>query len=166
MNSKRKNFFGQVQTFIDKITRIFSFLIFVIVAAVTVQIVSRYGFNNFIKEIVPLIQQSFAVFLLIGGLYISSKGGHIRVTVFYDLFGPRMKRFSKVLSLICMSIFLGILIWQSLWMGLNALKHKETMNGIYKFMPMYPLKLFIPVAVSFILIVGVIHFFKTWHTDD
>jgi len=51
-------------------------------------------------------------------------------------------------------------------MGLNALKHKETMNGIYKFMPMYPLKLFIPVVVTFILIVGVIHFFKTWYTDD
>jgi len=166
MNLKENKFLGRVQTLIDLITKVFSFLILVIVVAVTVQIISRYGFNNFIKEVVPLIQQSFAIFLLIGGVYISSRGGHIRVTVFYDLFGPRMKRFSKVLSFICMSTFLGILIWQSSWMGLNALKHKETMNGIYKFMPMYPLKLFIPVVVTFILIVGVIHFFKTWYTDD
>jgi len=166
MNINEKSSLGRLQTAIDKSTKASSFLILVIVFGVSVQIVSRYGFNNFILQIVPLIQQSFAVFLLIGGIYISSKGSHIRVTVLYDLFGPRMKRVSKVLSFLCMLVFLGILLWQSSWMGLNALAHKETMNGLYKFMPMYPLKLFIPITVTIMLIVGVIHFIKTWHDDN
>ncbi|WP_413869411.1 hypothetical protein, partial [Desulfobacula sp.] len=68
MNLKENKFLERTQIFIDKITKVFSFLILVIVAAVSVQIVSRYGFNNFIKEVVPLIQQSFAIFLLIGGV--------------------------------------------------------------------------------------------------
>ena len=166
MNLKENKFLGHLQAFIDKSTKAASFLIYFIVLAVSVQVVSRYGFNKFLVHIVPLVQQSFAIFLLIGGVYITSKGGHIRVTVLLDLFGPRMKRFSKILSLICMMTFIGILIWQSLWMGLNSLAHKETMNGLYKFMPMYPLKLFIPIIATFILIVGVIYFFKTWHNDD
>ena len=166
MNLKENKFFGLLQTFIDKSASVVSFLILVITLAVSVQIFSRYAFNTFIVEVVPLIQQSFAVFLLVGGIYITSRGSHIRVTVLFDLFGPRMKRLSKVLSLICMSIFMGILIWQSSWMGLNSLDKRETMNGIYKFMPMYPLKLFIPVVATFIFIVGVIYFFKTWHSDD
>jgi len=165
MYSKEGRFAGLLQTIIDKSTKAVSFLIYVIMLAVSVQVISRYGFNLFIVEIVPLVQQSFAVFLLVGGVYITSKGRHIQVNVLYDMFGPKMKRFSKVLSLICMSIFIGILIWQSLWMGFNSLAHKETMNGIYKFMPMYPLKLFIPVIAIFIFIVGVIHFIKTWHSD-
>jgi TRAP-type C4-dicarboxylate transport system permease small subunit len=166
MKLKENGLLRLLETFIDKSTKIAGFLVLLIVFAVSVQIFSRYGFNKFIREIVPLIQQSFAVFLLIGGLYVTSKGEHIRVTVLYDLFGPKMKRFAKVVSFLCMSIFLGILIWQSSWMGMNSLEHKETMNGIYKFMPMYPLKLFIPVMVIFILIVGVIYYFKTWNDDD
>ena len=121
MNLKENKFFGLLQTFIDKSASVVSFLILVITLAVSVQIFSRYAFNTFIVEVVPLIQQSFAVFLLVGGIYITSRGSHIRVTVLFVLFGPRMKRFSKVLSLICMSIFMGILIWQSSWMGLNSL---------------------------------------------
>lgn len=166
MKSKESDALNRLQVIIDQITKIAAFLILVIVFAVAVQVVARYGFNSFVKEIVPLVQQSFAVFILIGGLYITLKGGHIRVTVLYDLFGPKMKRFSKIMSFICMMIFLGILVWQTTWMGLNSFAHKETMNGIYKFMPMYPLKIFIPIVSVFILIVGVIHFIKSWNDDD
>ncbi len=162
---KLNNLLERLQTYIDKCTKAAGFLALGIAFAVAVQIVSRYGFNVFIKEIVPIIQQSFAVFLLIGGVYITSRGTHIRVTILVDLFGPKMKKVLKVVSLICMSIFMGILIWQSTWMGFNSLKHKETMNGIYKFMPMYPLKLFIPAMTIFIFLVGLIHFFKTWRED-
>ncbi len=166
MNFKENEFFVRIQTFIDKSTKAASFLILVVVFAVSVQVFSRIVLNKFILGIIPLVQQSFAVFLLIGGAYITSKGDHIRVTVLFDLFGPKMKLFSKVMSFICMSIFMGILIWQSSWMGLNSLANKETMNGLYKFMPMYPLKLFIPVMAILILIVGVISFYKTWHNDN
>jgi TRAP-type C4-dicarboxylate transport system permease small subunit len=166
MNFKENKFLRQLQTFIDKSTKAASLLIFVIVFAISVQVFSRFALNTFVLGIIPLVQQSFAIFLLIGGAYIASRGDHIRVTVLFDLFGPRMKQFSKVVSFICMLIFLGIMIWQTSWMGLNSLAHKETMNGIYKFMPMYPLKLFIPVMAIFILIVGVISFFKTWHNDN
>jgi len=166
MKSKESDVLNRLQVFIDQITQIAAFLILVIVFAVAVQVVARYGLNSFVKEIVPLVQQSFAVFILIGGLYITLKGVHIRVTVLYDLFSPKMKRFSKITSFICMMIFLGILVWQTTWMGFNSFMHKETMNGIYKFMPMYPLKIFIPIVSFFILIVGVIHFIKSWNNDD
>ncbi len=166
MNFKENAFLERLQIFIDKSTKAAGLLIFVIVFAVAAQVFSRFALNKFILEIVPLVQQSFAVFLLIGGAYITSRGDHIRVTVLFDLFGPRMKRFSKIVSLICMLIFMGILTWQTSWMGLNSLSNKETMNGLYKFMPMYPLKLFIPVMAIFILIVGVISFLKTWKSDN
>lgn len=166
MKLEESNILNLFQNIVIKMTKAAAFLIFVVVIAVAVQVIARYGLNSFVKEIVPLVQQSFAVFILIGGIYVTLKGDHIRVTVLYDLFGPRMKQFSKIMSLICMLTFLGILIWQSIWMGLNSFAHKETMNGLYKFMPMYPLKLFIPIVSILILIVGIIHFIKTWNVED
>jgi len=165
MKSKENRYLRLLQTIIDKSTRAVGFLIYVIMFAITVQVFFRYGLNLFVPAIVPLVEQSFAIFILVGGVYITSRGGHIRVNVLYDMFGLNMKRFSKVLSLICLVIFMGTLLWQSLWMGLNSLEHGETMNGIYRFMPMYPLKLFIPFMAFLMLIAGIIYFIKTWHSD-
>lgn len=147
---------------LEKITKVAGFLALVIVLAVTVQVISRQGFNYFVRWIFPLIQQSFAVLLLIGGVFVTAKGMHIRVTVLSDHFGKVTRVVFKIISLLCMSIFMGVMIWQTAWMGMNSFQNKETMNGIYKFVPMYPIKILIPVISILVFVFGLIHVFRTW----
>ena len=159
---KLDRFIKRSQEILEKLTKAAGFLVLVIAFAIAVQIVARQGFNKFLVEIVPIIEQSFAVLLMIGGLYVASKGMHIRVTLLSDLFGPKTRCIFKIVNLVCMSIFMGVMIWQTTWMGLNSFANRETMNGIYKFMPMYPLKIFIPIMATLVFLAGLVHLIGTW----
>jgi TRAP-type mannitol/chloroaromatic compound transport system permease small subunit len=54
---------------------------------------------------------------------------------------------------------MGVLIWQGSWMGWNALMVKELSAGSFR-MPLYPLKLLIPVFAFLILLQGIAVFIK------
>ncbi|MCP4295497.1 MAG: TRAP transporter small permease [Proteobacteria bacterium] len=159
------SFTRTIQRYIEKAVTIFSFSIYLIMATVTIEVISRYLFNQPLIWVWPINRQLFALFLLIGGIFVTTEGEHIRVQVFYDKFKPGMKRFSKFLGFLLLLIFVGTLIWQTAWMGMNSLEAKEMTRGVFKF-PLYPLKVLIPIAAVLFLFEGIIHFLKTWKDDE
>ncbi|RTZ91986.1 MAG: hypothetical protein DSY91_04325 [Deltaproteobacteria bacterium] len=142
-----------------KICVAMSILVFVLMVITTVGVIARYVFNH------PLIwtwlsnRIIFGVFILFAGVLAMSENKHIRIEIFYDHFPPWMKVISKIITLISFMIFTGVLVWQTIWMGLNSLRMHERSSGAFR-IPIYPFKLLIPIVSILFLVVGIIIFLR------
>ncbi len=148
----------KIEALIERIGSIASFLILFILAFITFEVVARYAFNSPTIWVWPVSRQFFGVFVLIAGSYALIHKQHIRIEVFYDHFPPAMKTVIRWLSLLAALCFLGSLLWKGGVMGLDAWETKEKAVGVFR-LPLYPLKMFIPVAAA-LYILGCLVFFS------
>ena len=154
MTKKIRAVFNLVDTVSDKTGKAASFIIFLIMVITTVEVVARYAFNSPTIWVWPVNRQLFGVFILFAGIYTMSKREHIRIEIFYDHFPPRLKLIARIIALLSFISFIGVLIWQGTWMGWNALEVGEKASGTFR-LPLYPLKLLIPIAAFLFLIEGI-----------
>ena len=147
--------------FIDKIAgkagRLFSYLVFVIMMITTIDVLARYVFNHPLLWGWMLNRILFGIFILFAGVYTLLKEEHIRIEIIYDHFPPQIKRYARWIALLALITFLGVLVWQSSWMGWNSLMMKEKAAGAFR-IPLYPFKLLIPLVVFLFLLEGLSYF--------
>jgi TRAP-type mannitol/chloroaromatic compound transport system permease small subunit len=151
--------FNLIDTFTQKTSKPAGLLIFFMMVVTVTEVVARYVFNHPTTWVWPINKQLFGLFILFAGLYTTYKGGHIRIEILYDHFPPKIKSIARLIALACLICFMGVLVWQSAWMGLNALKVKELSAGAFR-MPLYPLKLLIPAFAFLILLQGIAVFIR------
>jgi len=157
MSHSIDKFFYWVDKVSGKIGKIFCYLVFVIMVITTIDVTARYVFNQ------PLLwgwltnRLLFGVFILFAGVYTLLKGEHIRIEILYDHFPPRIKTIARWISLAAMTSFLGVLVWQTSWMGWNSLMNNEKAAGAFR-IPLYPFKLLIPVVAFLFLLQGISYF--------
>lgn len=144
-------FIDALTEYTGKITR---FLIVAITFITTAEVVSRYVFNHPTAYAWPINRQLFGLFILFAGSYAMKKGGHIRIEIFYEHFPHWLRQIARGIALATFVIFMGVLVWQSAWMGLNSLEMGERVPGGFR-MPLYPFKLMIPIAALLFLLQGV-----------
>jgi TRAP-type mannitol/chloroaromatic compound transport system permease small subunit len=131
-----------------------SFLILLVMGAITIEVVSRYVFNRPTIWVWPVSRILFGIFILIAGSYAMVKGSHIRIEILYERFPSWMKTVSRFVTLVAAGCFLGVLVWQSAWMGWTSAVATETLPGAFR-IPIYPFKVFMPLASFVFLIVAV-----------
>jgi TRAP-type mannitol/chloroaromatic compound transport system permease small subunit len=159
MSHSIDKFFNRVDKVSGRIGKIFCYLVFVIMVITTIDVTARYVFNQ------PLLwgwltnRLLFGVFILFAGVYTLLKGEHIRIEILYDHFPPRIKTIARWISLAAMTSFLGVLVWQTSWMGWNSLMNNEKAAGAFR-IPLYPFKLLIPVVAFLFLLQGISYFRK------
>ena len=150
-------FFSRVDKVSERLGKIFCYLVFIIMIITTIDVTARYVFNR------PLLwgwltnRLLFGVFILFAGVYTLLKGEHIRIEILYDHFPPRIKTIARWISLAAMTSFLGVLVWQTSWMGWNSLMNNEKAAGAFR-IPLYPFKLLIPVVAFLFLLQGISYF--------
>jgi TRAP-type mannitol/chloroaromatic compound transport system permease small subunit len=145
------NFIARI---IDKTGKAVSLLILVIMATIALEVISRYAFNHPTSWVWLVNKQLFGVFVMIAGGYALVQRSHIRIEMIYEHFPRWMKTIVRWLTLLFSVSFLGALVWKSAVMGLMALATHEHANGVFP-IPLYPLKLFMPVA-AFLFLLGCI----------
>jgi len=149
-----KSFFNLIDIISGKIGDGLSILIIVIMFFTTIEVVLRYVFNSPTIWVWPLSRQIFGVYILFAGIYAMSKNAHIRIEIIYNLLPKRMKQIASLLGMLSFISFMGVLIWQGAWMGQNSLSSGETAHGAFR-IPLYPLKILIPVAAILFLLEGI-----------
>lgn len=148
-----------IETGIIRFGDIVSFLILIIMFFTTYEVVARYVFNRPTSWVWLVNRQLFAIFALVGGAYAMAHGMHIRIEMLLERYNPIMKFIIRCLSLCCLIGFLGVLIWQGAALGWISLGNREFSPGIFK-MPLYPVKLFLPIAAFLFLLEGLVCFYK------
>ena len=139
----------------EKAAKLFCYVVFLMMAVTTVDAVARYFFNHPLQGLWILNRQLFGLFILFAGVYTMFRGDHIRIEILYDHFPAKLRTVAKGLALASAVLFLGVLVWQSSWMGLNSFKMRELWQGASR-LPLYPLKLLIPVVVFLFLLQAII----------
>ncbi len=157
MSQGENKFFKWVDAVTDKSAKIFCYLVLVIMIITAVDVTARYVFNQPLLWGWLLNRLLFGVFILFAGVYTLYKGEHIRIEIFYDHFPPGLKKFARWLSLLTIVSFLGVLVWQSSWMGWNSLMMKEKAAGAFR-LPLYPFKLLMPLVTFLFLLQGISYF--------
>lgn len=136
-----------------------SILIMVIMSFTTIEVILRYVFNSPTIWVWPLNRQVFGVYILFAGIYAMTKNAHIRIEVIYNVFSNKLKKIANLLALGSFVCFIVVLIWQGAWMGQNSLMMKETAHGAFR-IPLYPLKILIPITAVLFLLEGLYIFLK------
>ncbi len=148
----------------EKIGNIVCFFIIIIMFVVAISTVSRYFFNEPMTIVWPFIRQLFGIIVLLGAAYTMLYDQHIRVEILYDHFPAWMRGVSRKITLICFFAFLGILTWQGVVMGQISFMLKETTSHISR-LPIYPFKIFMPIASFFFLIQGIVFYLRSEKTS-
>lgn len=154
--NKPSNLIGRITETIGKPA---SFLVFIMMLITSTEVIGRYVFNHPTTWAWPLNRQIFGVFILVAGAYAMSKREHIRIEILYDHFPPMLKRIARAIALASFVIFMGVLVWQSGWMGWNSLMNNEKLAGAFR-MPLYPFKILIPIGAFLFLLQGIAVFFR------
>lgn len=152
-------FLGLVDAFTQKTSKPASLLVFCMMLVTATEVVARYVFNNPTTWAWPINKQLFGLFILFAGVYTTSKSGHIRIEIFYDRFPPRIQYIVRWISLAALICFMGVLVWQSSWMGWNAWMVKELSARAFR-IPLYPFKMLIPVFAFLFLLQGIAAFMR------
>lgn len=140
-----------IKRIIENVGKAGSFLILIIMAIITFEVISRYAFNAPTSWAWLINKQLFGVFALIAGGYTLIHKSHIRIEMLYEHYPPFMKTFVRWLTLIIALFFLGTLLWKSSVMGLDAWQMKEKAMGVFK-LPLYPLKMFMPFGTALFIL--------------
>lgn len=144
-----------IDTASDRMGHIFCYLVFVIMTITTIDVIARYAFNQPLLWGWTLNRLLFGVFILFAGIFTMSKREHIRIEIVYDHFPPRLKLLARLVALGCFVIFMGVLVWQSAWMGWNSMMIAEKAAGTFR-IPIYPFKMLIPILSFFFLLEGIV----------
>ena len=154
--------FNWIDMITEKTSKPASLLVFVMMLIIATDVVGRYVFNHPTVWGWPLNRQIFGLFILVAGAYTMSKGEHIKIEILYDHFPPRIKMIARLIALACLISFMGVLVWQSSWMGWNSMMMGEKAAGSFR-IPLYPFKLLIPICAFLFLLQGIIVFLR--HED-
>jgi len=159
MSKRSKSVLNVIDSISEKTSKAVSLLILLVMAITTVEVVGRYVFNHPTSWVWPLNRQIFGVFILFAGIYAMSKGDHIKVEIFYDHFPPRMKKTARWIAMAAFICFMVALVLQGSRMGWNSLIVREKLTGAFP-IPLYPLKLLIPIAAFLFMLEGIVVFFR------
>ncbi|UCH08015.1 MAG: TRAP transporter small permease [Deltaproteobacteria bacterium] len=159
MTEKIKSAFHMIDNGCEKIGKVVCLLIFFMMIITTVEVISRYVFNHPTMWVWPINRQLFGVFILFAGIYAMSKEAHIRVEIVYDHFPPKMKIMARWIAMAAFLCFMVALVLQGSRMGWNSVMAREKLTGAFP-IPLYPLKLLIPIAAFLFLLEGIVVFFR------
>ncbi len=151
--------FKRIADFIDaagnRLGNLFCYLVFVIMTITTMDVIARYVFNQPLMWGWTLNRLLFGTFILFAGIFTMSKREHIRIEIIYDHFPPKFKFAARLIAMACFLIFMGVLVWQSAWMGWNSMMIGEKAAGTFR-IPIYPFKMLIPILAFLFLLEGIV----------
>jgi TRAP-type mannitol/chloroaromatic compound transport system permease small subunit len=112
----------------------------------------RYVLNAPSLWISTTVQVAMVLMACVGGVYSLNDNAFVKLDLFYANFSPRKKAICDIITVVFTFLFLSVLIWKGTTAALLSVKLKQmTPTGVP--IPIYPLKIFIPISAVFMLLV-------------
>ncbi|PTW54346.1 TRAP-type mannitol/chloroaromatic compound transport system permease small subunit [Breoghania corrubedonensis] len=132
-----------------------SLAIFAVFALLLTDVVLRYLVGRpaiWTAELAVLI---FGVYAVISGGSLLARRGHVNVDIIYGSLSRRRKALLDILTWPLFFLFVTILLWQGWEIAADSVADFERSNSVWK-APLWPTKIFIPVAALLLLLQGVV----------
>lgn len=128
----------------------------------------RYVLNSPSLWISATLQVAMVLLACVGGVYALNDNAFVKLDLFYANFSPKKKAVCDLITVVYTALFLGVLIWKGTTAALLSVKMNQ-MTPTSIPIPIYPLKIFIPIAAVFMLLVvikKVVNDFRTIVAKD
>jgi len=135
------------------IGRVTCFLVIFIAVIMTVEVVSRYGFNRPTTWVWDVSTQFGAAFYLLGGAYALLHHAHVRIDVLYTRFPLKVQAITDLITSILFFLFCIVLVWKGWEIAWASLMMREVENSLFA-PPLYPLRMLFVVACFLLLLQG------------
>ncbi|PID44057.1 MAG: hypothetical protein CR981_01675 [Proteobacteria bacterium] len=113
----------------------------------------RYIMNSPSLWISTTVQVAMVMIACVGGVYALNDNAFVKLDLFYTNFSDRTKALCDIITVVFTFMFLFVLVWKGWQAGMMSLKMKQ-MTPTSVPIPIYPLKIFIPIsAVIMVLVV-------------
>lgn len=132
------------------VATVVSAFVFIMVAVISYEVVSRYFFNAPTTWAMELATLLFGPYFLLAGPYILHTAGHVNVDILYRKLPCRWAGFVDCLTYALIVVVTVIFIDQSLPVALNAYASGETSFTSWN-PPIWPVKALIPIAFFLLL---------------
>lgn len=148
----------KIHSFNQYIGKFVGILSICIMALITMEVILRYFFKSPTTWNKLINSQVFGVFVLYSGVYAMSHHAHLRIEMLYERFPPKLRLFSRIISFAGFCFFMVCLIWQGVLLGWLSFQAREIAVGAFP-MPLYPLKLLMPLIAFIFLLEGIVVMF-------
>ena len=154
---KLKGFMKRIDSIIDFLGKLFSFLLIPLMGITTLEVVCRYIFNSPTIWAWDVNIQLFGALILIGGSYAYVHNMHVRVDLLVVYLPARARALVNVLTSSLFFFGYGVLLWQSALEAWQSVKIREQFTSVWS-PPIYFEKALIPIAVFLLLLQGGVQF--------
>ena len=141
-----------------RIGQVASWCVLLLLVAIVVQVVARYGFRHGSIKLEELQWHLYAIAVMVGLSYAHCRGVHIRVDVLHHRLGPRTRAVIDIVgTLVLLLPFLGFLFVQSLPFVWHAFKYAERSNFPSGLPMRWIIKAMIPLGCLLLAVAAMSH---------
>lgn len=151
---------GGVEFVSDWSGRVLWVLILLIMVLLLWEITLRYIFNAPTIWAHETCQHIFGAYSVLAGAYVLLYHKHVKVDLLWSRFSPRGRAIIDSFTYLAFFLFIGIVLWQGWLIAWHAVQIMEVSLRPYP-IPIYPLKLTVPIAAFMILLQGLAHFIRS-----
>jgi len=135
-----------------------SSLVFIMVAAISYEVVARYFFDAPTVWALELSTLLLGPYFLLAGPYFLHTAGHVNVDILYSKLSPRWAALADTGIYTVIVVISCVLIYQSIPIAENAIASGETSFSSWN-PAIWPVKTLIPIAFSLLLLQSVAELF-------
>lgn len=147
-----------IDTINDRLGKIFSFIIVVMIGIMLYNIVVTYVFRAPTKWAVEMTGLIFGAHFILGGAFVLVYRGHISMDAVYSRLSVRTRAILDVITFPLFLGFCGILVWYGWRLFSHSLEYLE--HSVFAELPFYPFKLLIPIGGFLLLLQGLAKFIR------
>jgi len=139
----------------------FAWCIVIVTIGTVYEVFVRYVLNNPTSWAFDMSYLMYGAVFYMAGAYTLSRGGHVRADMFYRLWRPRVQA-SVELVLFVLFFFPGVLalVIAGWGYGYESMRIHEVSVNSPAGVPIWPLKMMIPVGASLLAIQGLAEFLR------
>lgn len=141
---------------IDLISEVFGrigwlLLLYVMLFGVT-DVFLRYVLNSPSLWIATTLQVAMVLMACVGGVYALNDEAFVKLDLFYANFSDRKKAICDIITVVFTFMFLIVLVWKGSQAAMMSVKMNQVTPTSIP-IPIYPIKIFIPIAGVVMLLV-------------
>lgn len=158
-----RKFFKTVNGISEWSGKIVSYLVYVGIIVLAIEVFARYFFNAPTVWAHGYSQRIFGSYFILVGAYTLLKGGHVRVDVLYNRFGLKGRAFLDMINYAALLLWSSVLILEGWTFFAQSYKLREVDEMVLAH-PVYPFKFLLLVGSILITLHGVALFIISLQT--
>jgi TRAP-type mannitol/chloroaromatic compound transport system permease small subunit len=141
--------------------RLISCFVFFLAFFLLYDVVMRFAFNAPTIWCHELALHFFGAYAVLAGPYALLHDEHVKIDLVYNLFSKRGRAIIDCITFPLFFMFIGLLFWHGLHIGMRAFELKQTVSPSPWASPLWPVKLTVPLAAFLMLLQGLAQYIRT-----